>query len=166
MFKSIFRKLCQLLPGSLVALLIAGLATSFTLMPVQAYAQDYYRSNSVNAGFYLRVPFGPTKKNEDKMKYGLRLNMTREVSYSPGWRSHYSLDNRQTFNADIMSLNFSENGLRNLSIAGRKTFTYQDGLLRFEGEEKEEGTHPVVGGLAIVGGLILLGGLAFKVACG
>ncbi|VAW03424.1 hypothetical protein MNBD_ALPHA01-1764, partial [hydrothermal vent metagenome] len=72
-------KLSQILSKGLLTLLMAGMTISFTLMPVQAYAQDYYLNDrSLNAGFYLRVPFGPTKKDEDRLKYGLRLNMTQQ----------------------------------------------------------------------------------------
>ncbi len=107
---------------------------------VPSHAQDYYLNDrSLNAGFYLRIPFGPAKKDEDGLKYGLRLNMTQEFNGGSRWNDNYPLSNRQMLNADLVSLNFSEGGFRNLSLVGQKTFIYQNGMLRMNYAEGKKG---------------------------
>lgn len=155
----------QILSKLLLIFLLAGTALSITLVPTRAYAENYTQNNSVHAGIYLRIPFGQTKKNQDGLKYGLRLNMTREFNNSPQWKPGFQLDSRQTFNADILSLNFSENGFRDMSFAGRKAFIYQNGVLRAaEAEGKEGGTSTVVWVLATVGVVVLAGTAAFAIS--
>ncbi|VAW06807.1 hypothetical protein MNBD_ALPHA01-776 [hydrothermal vent metagenome] len=128
----------QTLRGLIVATALSGMVLA--LMPVQAHAQDYYLNDrSLNAGFYLRVPFGPTKKDEDRLKYGLRLNMTQQFNGGSRWENNYPLSNRQMLNADLVSLNFSEGGFRNLSLVGQKTFVYQNGMLRMNYAEGKKG---------------------------
>jgi len=101
-------KLSQILSKFLLTLLMVGVTISFTLMPVQAHAQGFYQNDrSLNAGFYLRVPFGAAKKNEDRLKYGLRLNMTQQFNGGSQWGNNYRLSNRQMLSADLISLNFS-----------------------------------------------------------
>ncbi len=133
---------------------------------VPSHAQDYYLNDrSLNAGFYLRVPFGPTKKDEDRLKYGLRLNMTQQFNGGSQWDNNYPLSNRYMVNADLVSLNFSESGFRNLSLVGQKTFVYHNGVLRAEGTEKGEGgTSTVTWIFATVGVLALAGTAAFAIA--
>ncbi len=154
MLNILFPKFANILSGLLFFSLLTCLTLSFTLLPVQSHAQDYYQSRSVNAGFYLRMPFGPTKKNEDRLKYGLRLNMTQNFSNSPQWRDGFRLDNSQYINMDLMSLNFSEGGFQNLSFAGQKTLIYQNGILRAADEgENGGGTSTfvwILGGIGIV----------------
>lgn len=155
----------QIISRFLLLLLVAGITTSFTLLPVRAYAGDYYRNNSVNAGVFLRIPFGPTKKNDDKIKYGLRLNMNREFNYRTQWNSDFRLDGRQTFNTDIVSLNFSENGFKNIAFAGRQVFIYKNGMLYAADAESEEGgTSTFVWVLATVGVLSLASAAAFAIS--
>ncbi len=128
----------QTLRGLIVAITLSGMVLA--LMPVQAHAQDYYLNDrSLNAGFYLRIPFGPAKKNEDRLKYGLRLNMTQEFSGPARWNDNYPLSSRQMLNADLVSFNFSEGGFQNLSLVGQKTFVYQNGLLRMNYAEGKKG---------------------------
>ncbi|VAW03427.1 hypothetical protein MNBD_ALPHA01-1765 [hydrothermal vent metagenome] len=124
---------------------------------VPSHAQDYYLNDrSLNAGFYLRVPFGPTKKDEDRLKYGLRLNMTQQFNGGSQWDNNYPLSNRQMLNADLVSLNFSEGGFRNLSLVGQKTFVYQNGMLRMNyADGKKGGTSTVIWVLAAVGVVVV-----------
>ncbi len=128
----------QTLRGLIVATALSGMVLA--LMPVQAYAQDYYLNDrSLNAGFYLRIPFGPAKKDEDRLKYGLRLNMTQQFSGGSQWNNNYPLSNRHMVNADLVSFNFSESGFRNLSLVGQKTFVYHNGMLRMNYADGESG---------------------------
>ncbi len=107
---------------------------------VPSHAQDYYLNDrSLNAGFYLRIPFGPAKKDEDRLKYGLRLNMTQQFSGGSQWNNNYPLSNRHMVNADLVSFNFSESGFRNLSLVGQKTFVYHNGMLRMNYADGESG---------------------------
>ncbi|VAV94899.1 hypothetical protein MNBD_ALPHA02-66 [hydrothermal vent metagenome] len=167
MSKGSFLQSGQIISRFFILLLVAGITTSFTLLPVRAYAEDYYRSNSINAGVFLRIPFGPTKKNDDKVKYGLRLNMNREFNYRPQWNSDFRLDRRQTFNADIISLNFSEDGFKNIAFAGRQTFIYKNGMLyAADAENGEGGTSTFVWVLATVGVLSLATVAALAISFG
>ncbi|PCJ32445.1 MAG: hypothetical protein COA93_09320 [Alphaproteobacteria bacterium] len=135
----------------LSSILVIGIS-----FPSYAFSDLYIQNKSLNAGFYLRVPFGPAKKNEDKLKYGLRLNMTQQFNGGSQWDNNYRLSNRQMLNADLLSLNFSESGFRNLSLVGQKTFVYQNGLLRMNyAEGKKGGTHPAIWALAGVGVLFV-----------
>ena len=140
----------------LSSLLIIGIS-----FPSYAFNDRYIQNKSLNAGFYLHIPFGAAKKNEDRLKYGLRLNMTQEFSDPARWNnsyplSSYPLSNRQILKADLLSLNFSEGGFRNLSLVGQKTFVYQNGLLRMNyAEDKKGGTHPAIWVLAGVGVLFV-----------
>ncbi|VAV94904.1 hypothetical protein MNBD_ALPHA02-67 [hydrothermal vent metagenome] len=136
------------------------LGLSLILFPMQASAQDYYQNNSINAGVFLHIPFGPTKKNEDRMKYGLRLNMSQEINYRSQWNSRFQLNNRKILNADILSLNFSEGGFRSISFAGRQAFVYQNGMLRAASNGGEGGRS--IGNWIFIGGAAL--GLGFIVA--
>ena len=133
---------------------------SFAILPVRAYDGQYSAfdnqsglRSSINAGFRLSIPFGPTKKSEDKVRYGLQLNLRREFNNGAGWNAYGHMTPPQTFNADIMSLNFSENGFKGLSLAGQQTLIYKDGvLMAAEGEDKKGGGN----GWLILGGVVLL----------
>lgn len=116
----------------------AILSVNFSL-PSLAYDGFYARDRSIGAGFYLRVPFGPTTGNDDRLQYGLRLNMTREFSNSPRWNEGSLFEGRRMVNMDLMSLNFSARGFRDLSFAGRRTLVYQDGRLKFAGKNSKKG---------------------------
>jgi hypothetical protein len=136
---------------------ISLLLILFFSFPSQAYSDLYGQRNSVNAGFYLHIPFGPTRKNDDRLKYGLRLNMSQQFSNGPGWRDEFSLGNRQYLNMDLMSLNFTESGFRDMSLAGRQAFVYQDGLLKFADDSKKKGgTSPLIWVFAGLGALVLI----------
>jgi len=146
----------QALRGLIVTTTLSGMILA--LMPTPSHAQDYYLNDrSLNAGFYLRVPFGPTKKNEDKLKYGLRLNMTQEFNGGARWDNNYPLSNRPMLNADLISFNFSENGFQNLSLVGQKTFVYQNGMLRMNyAEDKKGGIGKTIFMVGAVGGLAMV----------
>ncbi len=147
---------------------LSTLVVSFAALPVQAYEGQYSAFNnnsslrsSINAGFRLRVPFGPTKKTEDKVKYGFQLNLRQEFNNGTGWNSYGQMTPPQTFNADIMSLDFSENGFKGLSLAGQQTLIYKNGvLMAAEGEDKKGGGN----GWLIAGGVVLLLGGAVLAA--
>ncbi|VAV94894.1 hypothetical protein MNBD_ALPHA02-65 [hydrothermal vent metagenome] len=125
--------------------------------PSYAFNDFYQRGNSINAGFYLRIPFGPTKKNEDRLKYGLRLNMSQELGSRQIWNPGFRLNNQRTLNADIMSFNFSENGFNNIAFAGQQAFIYQNGQLRFAGKDsKKGGTSTIIWIFAGVGAAMIV----------
>lgn len=157
MSRFLFPEPVQTLSGLLGSFFITALTLSFTLLPVQSYAQGFYQDRSVSAGIYLRIPFGPTKKNDDRLKYGLRLNMSQEFSNSSRWNGGSPFESYQTVNVDLMSLNFSERGFRDLSFAGRQTLIYRNGILRAagkdgeDGKEEEGGTSTFVWVLATIG---------------
>ena len=101
------------------------------------------------------MPFGPTKKSEDKVKYGFQINLRREFNNNAGWNNHRYLNTPQSFNAEIMSLNFSENGFNGLSLAGQKTLIYKDGVLRLDkGQVEESGGNAFLFGMAIGVGVL------------
>ncbi|PCJ35848.1 MAG: hypothetical protein COA93_02550 [Alphaproteobacteria bacterium] len=139
---------------------LSTLIVSFAALPVHAYEGQYSAFNNnnglrsgINAGFRLRIPFGPTKKYDDKVKYGFQLNLRREFNNNVGWNNYGYMTTSQSFNAEIMSLNFSENGFNGLSLAGQQTLIYKNGvLMAAEGEDKEGGGN----GWLIVGGVVLL----------
>lgn len=125
-------------------------------VPSYAFNDLYHQINSVNAGIYLRIPFGATKKNQDGLKYGLRLNMTREFSNNLQWNTGGTLDYRQMFNADLLSLNFSESGFRDMSFAGNEALIYRNGAVKFAvDDDQKDGTHPVIWMFAGVGTAVL-----------
>jgi hypothetical protein len=148
-------------------MILLTLVMSFAALPVQAYEGQYSMFNnnsglrsSINAGFRLSIPFGPTKKSEDIVKYGFQLNLRREYSNSAGWNNYGYTNTNQTFNSDIMSLNFSENGFKGLSLAGQQTLIYKDGVLRAaDNKDKKGGSNGwlIAGGVA----LVLVGGAVF-----
>ena len=146
------------------------LVLSFTALPLRAYEGQFSAVNdrygirsSVNAGFRLTIPFGPTKRSEDRVKYGLQLSLHREFNEGAGWNNYGRVALRQSFNAEIMSLNFSENGFKSLSLVGQPMFVYKNGVLMAvedaegDGQEEEKGSNT---GWYIAGGVVLLAGLS------
>lgn len=131
----LFLKSAQTLSSLLFSFFIIAVMISFTLLPVQSHARDFYQGRNVSAGLYLRIPFGPTKRNDDRLKYGLRLNMSREFNNMRNGAAPFA--GRQYINMDLMSVNFSESGFRNLSLAGRKTLVYRDGVLRAASDDED-----------------------------
>lgn len=145
------------------------LAVSLLTLPLQAYEDHYGRGNSINAGFRLMIPFGPVKQNEDRIKYGLQMSFRREVS-DFNFRNDGHMSGPRTFNGEIMSLNFSENGFKSLSLAGQDRFVYQDSVFRAaensESSEEEGGMNGWVLGLIIGAGVVAVGvGVLAIVVC-
>ena len=71
-------------------------------------------------------------------------------------------DHRQTFNADLLSLNFNERGFRNMSLVGRETLIYRNGILSAAKTEGQKGGTSIgeaalmgLGVLAAAGGIAL-----------
>jgi len=117
--------------------------------------------NSINAGFRLSIPFGPTKRNEDKVKYGLQLSFRREFKGSNGFRTDGHMAGLKIYNADIMSLNFSENGFKSVSFAGQDQIIYKDGKL-LSGHQAN--MNDVSKGILIgAGGIIVLAGVGLGI---
>ena len=147
---------------------LSAVIVSFSILPVQAFQGQYSAFNdnhglrsSINAGFRLSIPFGPTSRAEDKIKYGFQLNLRREFNNNAGWNNHRYLNTTQTLNADIISLNFSENGFKGLSLADQETFIYKDGVLRLdEGKDKEGGGKGWLFGMAIGVGILVVVGVS------
>ncbi len=147
-------------------LALSALMVSYSFLPAQAYGGPYSDfdnqsglRNSVNAGFRLTIPFGPTKKSEDKVKYGFQLNLRREYNNS-GWNGFGNMNRSQTFNADILSLDFSENGFKGLSLAGQQAFIYKNSvLMATEGEGGSNRGWYIAGGVV----LVIVGGAALAV---
>ena len=152
------------------AILLWILILSFTILPLRAYEGQYSAVNdrygirsSVNAGFRLTIPFGPTKRSKDRVKYGLQLSLRQEFNEGAIWNDYSRTVPGQSFNAEIMSLNFSERGFKELSLAGQPTFVYKDGVLMAveegEGEDQPEkkgsNTKWYVIGVVALGGLVL-----------
>ena len=142
------------------------LILSFTALPLRAYEGQFSAVNdrygirsSVNAGFRLTIPFGPTKRSEDRVKYGLQLSLRREFNEEAGWNNYGRVALRQSFNAEIMSLNFTENGFKGLSLVGQPMLVYKNGVLMAvedaegDGQEEEKGNG---NGWLIAGGVVLL----------
>lgn len=139
-------------------LLLPALIVSFLALPTHAYEGHHGLRNSINAGFRLSIPFGPTKQSEDKLKYGLQLSFRREVSNFNDFRNDGHMNVARIYNADIMSLNFSENGFKDLSLAGRQTFIYEDGIFKAaESLEVEGGMSGLTLGLIIGAGVVVVG---------
>lgn len=134
MFENSYSKHTSFLTVFLFNLLITALGLCLTL-PVQAYENDYMQNNSLDAGIYLHIPFGPAKKNTARLNYGLRFSLNRE--FTNNYRNNmFQLNNRQLFTADLLSVNFSENGFRGLAFAGQETFIMQNGVLKATDEGK------------------------------
>lgn len=137
-------------------ILLLTLAASFLTLPAYAYEDRYGMRNSINAGFRLNIPFGPTKRNEDKVKYGLQLSFRREFKGSYNFRTDGHMAGLQIYNADIMSLNFSENGFKSLSFAGQDQIIYKDGKISpaYQANISSVGKGILIG----AGGIIILAG--------
>ncbi len=127
-------------------------------MPVKAYEGHYGLSNSINAGFRLSIPFGPTKKSDDKVKYGFQVELHREFTITADYFSH-----QRILKADLFSVNFSENGFKNLSLVGQNVAVYQNGQLEVVYFKKKKGMYygglalgVILGGAAVAGGFILI----------
>ncbi|GEM_PF-6793899 len=99
------------------------------------------------------------KNTKIKVKYGFQLNLRREFNNNVGWNNYGYMMTSQSFNAEIMSLNFSENGFNGLSLAGQQTLIYKNGvLMAAEGNDKKgsgKGWY-IAGGVVLV---LLAGGL-------
>ena len=155
---------------------LSGLIVSLSILPVQAFQGQYSAFNdthglrsSLNAGFRLRMPFGPSKKSEDKVKYGFQINLRREFNNefnNMGWTDYGHMTTARTFDADIISLDFSENGFKGLSLVGQQTLIYKDGgLMAAEGQDKKgsgKGWY-IAGGIVFV---IMGTGLVWAIARG
>lgn len=78
--------------------------------------------------------------------------MTRE--FTNRWTGGLPFGGRQYINMDLMSLNFSESGFRNLSLAG--TFVYKDGVLRAASDGMSGGKIAFLIGAAVGVGFIAI----------
>ncbi len=144
---------------------LSALIMSFSIMPAYSYDGQYLAfgnqsgvRSSINAGFRLTIPFGPTKKSADKVKYGFQINLRREYNNS-GWNGFGNMNRSQTFNADILSLNFSENGFKGLSLAEQQTLIYKNGvLMAAEGKKKKKGGSGFLLGIGIGLGILAVVG--------
>jgi len=147
---------------------LSTLVVSFATLPVQAYEGQYSAfdnqsglRSSINAGFRLSIPFGPTKKSEDIVKYGFQINLRHEFNKNVGWTDYSHMPATRAFNTEIIALNFSEDGFNGLSLAGQQTLIYKNGvLMAAEGNDKKgsgKGWY-IAGGVVLV---LLAGGLAF-----
>ncbi len=142
-------------------ILLSALTASFLTLPAHAYEERYGIKNSINAGFRLSVPFGPTKRNEDKVKYGLQLSFRREFNDGNGFRTDGHMAGLKIYNSDIMSLNFSENGFKSVSFAGQDQIVFKDGKL-LSGHQAN--MNDVSKGILIgAGGIIILAGVGLGV---
>ncbi len=145
---------------------LSALIISFSIMPAYSYDGQYLAfgnqsglRSSINAGFRLTIPFGPTKKSADKVKYGFQINLRREYNNS-GWDGFGNMNRTQIFNADILSLNFSKNGFKGLSLAGQQAFIYKNGvLMAAEGRKKKKGGSGFLLGIGIGLGVLAAGGV-------
>ncbi|VAV95265.1 hypothetical protein MNBD_ALPHA01-128 [hydrothermal vent metagenome] len=143
-------------------ILLSALTISFLTIPTHASESYHGLRNSINAGFRLSIPFGPTKQSEDKIKYGLQMSFRRELNNSYNFSNDGHMSVPQIYNADILSLDFSENGFKGLSLAGRETFIYQDGIFKAaESTEENGGMSGLTLGLIIGAGVITVGISAF-----
>jgi len=146
---------------------LSTLVVSFSILPVYAYDGQYLAfdnlsglRSSINAGFRLTIPFGFTKKSEDKVKYGFQLNLRREFTNSAGWNSYGYMTTSRAFNVDILSLDFSENGFKGLTLAGQQALIYKNGvLMAAEGKDKESGGNGFLFGMAIGAGVLVAAGV-------
>lgn len=139
-------------------ILLLAFLVFLSTMPVKAYEGQYGLSNSINTGFRLSIPFGPTKKFDDKIKYGFQIELHREFSNTADYFNH-----QRILKADLFSVNFSENGFKNLSLVGQNVVTYQNGQFDLVNFKKKKGIYygglalgVVLGGVAVAGGFVLI----------
>ncbi len=138
-------------------ILLSTLIMLISILPARAYENQYGLRSSLNAGFRLTIPFGATKQREAKIKYGLQMGFRRELDNRNGFRNDGHMTERQIYNADIISLNFSENGFKNLSFAGRETFIYKDGAFKAAwAAEDGQGGSGVTKGILIGAGIVIV----------
>jgi len=141
---------------------LSTLIFSLAALPVYAYDGQYSTfdnqsglKSSITAGFRLSIPFGPTKKSKDKVRYGFQLNLRRDLNNSVGWNGYGYMSGPQTFNAELVSLDFSENGFKGLSFAGRQTLIYKNGvLMAVEDKDEKDGGHGWLIAALLVGGAV------------
>lgn len=151
----------QKYPSFMSSILACALIMLQTSSPAHAYDEHYGRGNSLNASFRLTIPFGVTKRTEDKIKYGLQLTMRREYYGKANWGNDRHLSAPKVYNAEILSLNFSENGLKGLSLAGREALSYKNGVFKTAYRpENYNLSNGLKTGLLIAGGVVLLVGAA------
>ncbi|VAV95268.1 hypothetical protein MNBD_ALPHA01-129 [hydrothermal vent metagenome] len=129
-----------------------------SFLPAMAFDDHYGSGSAINAGFRLSIPFGPAKKQENKVNFGFQMGIQREYGNTANY-----LRNRQIFKADLISLNFSENGFKSLNLAGRETLIYRDGVLKMANFKENKGRFygglaigVILGGAAVAGGVILI----------
>lgn len=134
---------------------------SVNTVPALAGGDLYGQLNNITAGVYLNIPLGAVKNTDDRIKYGLRLNMRRENSNSNLGQNGFQFNQRQTLSADLMSLNFNEHGFGDLSFIGRKALIYRNGALRAAVNEGKDGDFSFADAALIGAGVILaVGGIA------
>lgn len=144
--------------------LASTLAAGMVAQGVQAQSFYKQQSSASYAGLYLSVPLGgDSKRSSDQLKFGFRAGLQRDL-----YGGFNGYQTQQRFSADMVRIDFTQQGFNQLSFAGRTMLqTDMYGRVRYlglDGEEADEdkgsglGTVLMWGGV-IMGGLLIVGTL-------
>ena len=110
---------------------------SMIALPARAYDDRLDLRKSFTAGFRLTIPLGATDRRADKVRYGLQLNMRGEV-YGRDLDGAYSfMRGPRVHNARLVSLDFTEQGLKSLSLAGQPALNFRPDALEGNYDERQ-----------------------------
>ena len=138
-------------------LFLSLLTACLFISPLQAYEAGSDLRSSINAGFRLSIPFGTSKSNQDKVKYGLQLSFRRELAPAYDFRNDGHMTGRNIYHSDLLALNFSEAGFKSVAFAGQDRFIYRDGrLMAASSSDDEGGMSGLTLGLIIGAGVIVV----------
>lgn len=139
-------------------ILLSILSLTLSITPLWADESQFGFRDSIEAGFRISIPFGPTQKSADKIKYGFQMALHRELNRATGY-----MKARQILKAEIVALNFSEKGFKTLSLAGQDIFIKRNGALEMVNFKESTGRYygglavgVILGGAAVAGGIVLI----------
>ena len=123
---------------------------SLTPAAARGLSETFAAQNSVRAGFYLRLPFtGGLKASAARdIDYGFAMTMNRSMTHQPLFAP------RRDLRADIVKLNFTNQGFETFSLAGQNVLDqngWQLDASKNGGGFLNQTTYLIVGGLAVVG---------------
>ena len=127
--------------------LLLSLISIFSLTQ-NASAQSIYdqRDSAAYAGLYVSIPFGHTaRKIEDEYKLGFKAGLRQDRRFSRN-----GLTKTSSFTADVVDLNFSQQGFNKLTLAGIPV-VYTDiyGRAHYLGEDEDSDGGSTIGKIAL-----------------
>jgi len=143
----------------LSGLILSLISISFITLPATAQSFDDGRDSAAYAGLYMSVPLASQRTAHTKdFKFGFKAGLRQDIRYTKN-----GLVKTSTYTADMLDLNFSEQGFNKLSLAGTPLIfeDYAGQIQYMDGDEG--GSSNTI--LWVAGGILVLGAVAVAALC-